>query len=174
MAPVTVRLQRADDYEAIRHIYAAAFARPESPESVPLEVGIFESLWEAGDAIPELSFTALEEVGAVGHVTASRATVDTDSVVAVGPIGVLPEYQGHGIGSALMDALLTAADVAGVPMIVLLGSPHYYGRFGFRPAQEQGVVSPEPRWGEAFQARPLTAYTPAVAGRFQYAPAFSS
>jgi putative acetyltransferase len=166
--------ERADDYEAIRHIYAAAFARPEDPESVPLEVGIFEALFEAGDAIPELSFTAVKEVGAVGHVTASRATVATDLVVAVGPIGVLPDYQGLGIGSALMDGLLTAADAAGVPMVVLLGSPRYYSRFGFRPAQELGVIPPEPRWGEAFQARPLTAYTPAVAGGFQYASAFSS
>ena len=169
-----VRQQRADDYDAIRHIYGAAFARPENPEAEPLEVGIFEALWEAGDVIPELSFTALKEVEVVGHVTASRATVATDSVVAVGPIGVLPEHQGRGIGSALMDALLTAADPAGVPMIVLLGSPRYYSRFGFRPARELGVISPEPKWGEAFQARPLTAYTPAVAGRFQYAPAFSS
>jgi putative acetyltransferase len=121
-----------------------------------------------------LSFTALTEVGAVGHVTASQATVAADPVVAVGPIGVLPECQGLGIGSALMDALLTAADAAKMPLIVLLGSPQYYGRFGFRPAQELGVVPPEPTWGEAFQARPLTAYTPAVAGQFRYAPAFSS
>ena len=169
-----VRPHRADDYEAIRHIYAEAFARPEDPESVPLEVGIFEALWEAGDVVPELSFTALNEVGAVGHVTASRAAVATDSVVAVGPIGVLPECQGLGVGSALMGALLTAADAADVPMIVLLGSPQYYSRFGFRPGQELGVIPPEPRWGDAFQARPLTAYTPALAGRFQYASAFSS
>jgi putative acetyltransferase len=171
---VIVRRHRADDYEAIRQIYAAAFARPENPESVPLEVGIFEALWEAGDVISQLSFTALTEVGAVGHVTASRATVATNSVVAVGPIGVLPEHQGLGIGSALMNALLTAADAADAPMVVLLGSPRYYSRFGFRPARELGVISPEPRWGEALQARPLTAYTPAVAGRFRYAPAFSS
>jgi putative acetyltransferase len=176
---VIVREQQADDYESIRHVYAEAFRqprfrRPQNPGSIPSEVTLFEALWEAGDVIPELSFTALNEVGAVGHVTASRATVATDSVVAVGPIGVLPEYQGLGIGSALMDALLTAADAADVPMIVLLGSPQYYSRFGFRPAQELGVISPEPRWGEAFQARPLTAYTPAVAGRFQYASAFSS
>ena len=161
-----VREQQADDYEAIRHVYAEAFRRPgfrppQNPGSVPPEV------------IPEFSFTAETESGAVGHVTASKATVATDSVVAVGPIGVLPEHQGRGIGSALMDALLTAADVARVPLIALLGSPQYYSRFGFRPAKELGLISPEPEWGDAFQARALTAYTASVAGRFQYASAFS-
>jgi len=171
---MVLRPQRPEDYEAIRRIYAAAFARPEDAQPVPLEVGIFEALWEAGDVIPELSFTALKEIEVVGHVTASRATVAADPVVAVGPIGVLPQHQGVGIGSALMEALLTAADAVGVPMVILLGSPRYYGRFGFRPAQEFGVISPEPAWGEAFQGRALTAYTPAVKGPFQYAPAFSA
>jgi putative acetyltransferase len=176
---VIVREQRDDDYEAVRHVYAEAFLRPrfrppQSPGSVPPEVGLFEALWEAGDVIRGLSFTAVTDGGVVGHVTASRATVAADSVVAVGPIGVLPEYQGLGIGSALMNALLTAADAADVPLIVLLGAPQYYNRFGFRPAKEFGVLPPEPEWGDAFQARPLTAYTESVAGPFQYASAFSS
>jgi putative acetyltransferase len=176
---VIVREQQADDYDGIRHVYAEAFRQPrfrppQDPGSVPPEVGIFEALWEAGDAIPELSFTALSDGGLVGHVTASRATVATQPVVAVGPIGVLPDQQGAGLGSALMDALLTAADAADVPLVALLGSPQYYGRFGFRAAKELGVIPPEPEWGDAFQARPLTAYTRSVAGRFQYAPAFSA
>jgi putative acetyltransferase len=142
---------------------------------MPREVGIFAALWEANDVIDELSFTALAESSdVVGHVTASRATVGSHSVVAVGPIGVLPDHQGNGIGSALMSALLEAADAESVPLVVLLGAPGYYARFGFRPAAELGVVSPEPEWGSAFQARPLSAYTPAVAGPFEYAPAFSS
>ncbi len=174
-----VREQQADDYEAIRHVYAEAFRRPrfrqpQNPGSLAPEVGLFEALWEAGDAIPKFSFTALTDGGVVGHVTASQATVATDPVVAVGPIGVLPEHQGTGIGSALMDALLAAADAADVPLILLLGAPRYYSRFGFRPAKDLGVIPPEPEWREGFQARPLTAYTESVAGQFQYAPAFSS
>ena len=110
----------------------------------------------------------------VGHLTASRATVAAEPVVAVGPVGVLPDHQGTGVGIALMDAHLAAADAAGVPLVVLLGAPQYYGRFGFRPARELGVIPLEPDWGDAFQARPLTAYNESVAGRFQYAAAFSS
>lgn len=170
-----IREQRPEDYEGIRHVYAAAFRRPRfrPPQNDPPEVGLFEVLWEAGDVIPELSFTALDE-GIVGHVTASKARVATDPVVAVGPIGVLPDHQDGGIGSGLMNALLAAADTAGVPLVVLLGAPQYYGRFGFRPARELGVVSPDPDWGDAFQARRLGTHTGSVAGRFQYAPAFST
>jgi putative acetyltransferase len=176
---VIVRLQQGDDYEPIRHVYAEAFRQPrfrppQEPGSVPPEVGVFEALWEADDVIPEFSFTALAGGGVVGHVTASRAAVATQAVVAVGPIGVLPDQQGRGIGSALLDALLAAADAADVPLVGLLGAPEYYSRFGFRPARELGVIPPAPEWGDAFQARPLTAYTASVAGPFLYAPAFSS
>ena len=73
-----------------------------------------------------------------------------------------------------MKALLAAANAADVPLVVLLGAPKYYGRFGFRPANELGVTPPEPGWGNGFQARPLTAYTESVAGQFHYASAFSS
>ncbi len=173
-----VREQLADDYEAIRHVYTEAFRqpgfRPTNPGSVPPEVDLFEALWAAGDVIPEFSFTALVDGRVVGHVTASTATVATEPVVAVGPIGVLPDSQGTGIGSALMHALLAAAVAAEVPLIVLLGAPQYYSRFGFRPATELGVIAPEPEWGDAFQARPLTAYTGSLVGQFRYAPAFSS
>ena len=132
-------------------------------------------MWAEGDAIAEFSFTALtDDGGVVGHVTASQATVAADPVVAVGPIGVLPDHQGAGIGSSLMGALLDAADAADVPLIVLLGAPQYYSRFGFRPAESLGVIPPEREWGEAFQARPLTAYEDSLAGRFQYASAFTS
>jgi putative acetyltransferase len=171
---VIVRPQEPGDYEAAKFVYAEAFERPDHLGRVPLEVGIFTGLWEAKDVIDELSFTALAHSAIVGHVTASRATVGAHSVVAVGPIGVLPERQGKGIGCALMRALLGAADERDVPLVVLLGSPQYYGRFGFRPAAELGVVAPEPKWADAFQARPLRAYAPSVAGPFRYAPAFSS
>jgi GNAT superfamily N-acetyltransferase len=106
---VMVRRQEPSDYEAAQLVYAEAFKRPDHPERIPPEVGLFSALWEAKDVINELSFTAMAENDVVGHVTASCAKVSSHSVVAVGPIGVLPEHQGKGIGSALMSALLDAA-----------------------------------------------------------------
>ena len=57
----------------------------------------------------------------------------------------------EGIGSALMNALLSAADAQDVPLVVLLGSPQYYGRFGFRPAVELDLTEEVPRVEPAFE-----------------------
>ena len=151
-----------------------AFTREDDPAAIPYEVGVFEALCRDRDVVDALSFVALgDTTSPVGHVTTSTATVGAHAVVAVGPIGVLPEHQGRGIGSALMHAMLGASDAMDVPMVVLLGAPRYYSRFGFRPAAALGVVPPEPRWGDAFQVRLLSAYTPSLTGLFAYAPAFS-
>jgi putative acetyltransferase len=171
---VVIRRHHEDDYVSIRRIYAEAFRRDDDPKRNPPEVGLFDTLSEDDDVVSELSFVALDDAEPIGHVTASAASVGAHAVVAVGPIGVLPEHQGRGVGSALMHTMLGAADALDVPMVILLGSPQYYGRFGFCPAVNVGVIPPEPRWGDAFQARPLSAYTQSVSGPFQYAPAFSA
>ena len=168
---MTVRQHEPSDYEAAQHIYAEAFKRPDRPKG---EAPLFVALSDAHDVIEELSFVAVVDGEAVGHVTASRAMVGAHPIVAVGPVGVLPDFQNRGLGTAMMNALIDAAESADVPLVVLLGAPQYYGRFGFRPAVELGVVPPNATWGDAFQARPLRAYDPHITGPFRYAPAFSS
>ncbi len=169
-----VRRHEESDHDAVRQIYSEAFRREDDPAAIPYEVGVFEALCRDRDVVDALSFVALgDTTSPVGHVTTSTASVGPHAVVAVGPIGVLPEHQGRGIGTALMHAMLGASDAMDVPMVVLLGAPRYYRRFGFRPAATLGVVPPQQRWGDAFQARLLRAYTPSVAGLFAYAPAFS-
>lgn len=57
--------------------------------------------------------------------------------------------------------------------MALLGNPAFYGRFGFVPSGVYGIAAPDPAWGEHFQVRVLTAYTPEVRGTFRYADAFN-
>jgi putative acetyltransferase len=52
-------------------------------------------------------------------------------IVAVGPVAVLPSRQRTGIGSTLLRAVIEGADAAGEPAIASLGSPDFYGRFGY-------------------------------------------
>ena len=78
-----------------------------------------------------------------------------------------------GVGSALMHAVLGAADALEEPLVALLGHTEYYPRFGFRPAAELGVDPPVEDWAPHFQVRTLGAYSPGLRGVFRYAPAFN-
>jgi putative acetyltransferase len=71
-----------------------------------------------------------------------------------------------------MHAVLGAADALDEGVVVLLGHPDYYPRFGFRPAAELGIEPEVPEWASHFQARPLAAYHPRLRGVFRYAAPF--
>jgi putative acetyltransferase len=123
--------------------------------------------------IPELSLVAVDPGGDVaGHVVCSRGSVGGAPVLALGPLSVRPDRQLSGVGSALMHAVLGAADALGEPLVALLGSTAYYPRFGFRLAREYGITPQEPQWVPHFQIRTLTAYDPSLRGPFAYPEPF--
>ena len=68
---------------------------------------------------------------------------------------------------------LRLADKRGEPLVVVLGHPMYYPRFGFRPAASLGIEPPDP-WmpAEAFMVVPLGAYEPTLRGRVTFPPTF--
>jgi putative acetyltransferase len=171
---MVVRRYRADDRDTARWIQAEAFRRPDTgADRLPPEVAVLDALLDAGDAIDALSFVAVRDQRLIGHVVCSRATVGSEPVVALGPIGVLPAYQRDGVGKALVHSALAAADAREEPLMALLGDPAYYGRFGFVPAGSVGVEAPEEEWGAAFQVRLLHGYDAGLRGPFRYAPAFA-
>jgi putative acetyltransferase len=133
------------------------------------EVQIVERTWSSGAVVPGLELVAVDDGEVVGHVLSAFGDLGGRAVAAVAPLAVAPLHQGRGIGSALMESLLAGAETARLPLVLLLGSPAYYGRFGFEPAAPLGItyaaVDPaEP----AFQARRLSAYDPSLAGVFVY------
>lgn len=91
--------------------------------------------------------------------------------LGLGPLSVLPDRQKSGIGSALVHAVLGAADALDERLVGLLGEPAYYRRFGFVPAESVGISAPEASWGDYFQVRTLTQYD-GQTGRFRYAAPF--
>jgi putative acetyltransferase len=167
---VVIRRAEPGDLDAIRRIHADALCREAGVE--PDEVALVDSLLEDGDVVPALSLVALRNGEPVGHVVCSTAWVGETTVVGLGPIGVAPEHQGGGVGSALMHAVLAAADALAMPLVGLLGSVEYYARFGFVPATTLGIEPPDRAWQSYFQVRTLTAYDRRIVGTFRYAPAF--
>jgi putative acetyltransferase len=165
-----IRPEQPADRDAIHDLTAAAFANPE--HVVALEAKLIDDLRADAGYLPALSLVAIDGAeNVIGHVMCTRATVGERPVLGLGPLGVRPDRQNAGVGTALVHTVLGAADALGEPLIVLLGSPHYYRRFGFRPAADYGIVPNQP-WGEAFQVRTLSAYVDPTAGEFRYARPF--
>ncbi|WP_188989618.1 GNAT family N-acetyltransferase [Saccharopolyspora thermophila] len=167
-----IRREAPADLGAIRAVHTAAFATSEHPDRVPVEVGLVDALRDGDAWLPELSLVAEVNGAVAGHVVCTRAHVGTTPVLALGPIGVLPEVQREGIGAALMHAVLGGADALGEPLVGLLGHLDYYPRFGFEPAFRYGVTPPVPEWASHFQVRTLATYQPSIRGEFAYAKPF--
>ncbi|MEV5410889.1 N-acetyltransferase [Thermopolyspora sp. NPDC052614] len=168
-----IRRETSADVDAIRAVHAAAFASFAPPGGTPVEVGLVDALRADEGWLPRLSLVAEDAGGrVVGHVVCTRGRVGDFPALGLGPLGVLPDLQRRGVGHALMHAVLGAADALDEAVVVLLGHPDYYPRFGFRPAAEYGITPRVPDWAPHFQARTLSSYDPAMRGPFSYAKPF--
>jgi putative acetyltransferase len=165
-----IRREHPDDVDAIRTVTARAFDG--MPHSNGWEAGLVEALRSDPGWIPALSLVAEVDGAVVGHVVCTRATVSGRPALGLGPLSVEPAWQRRGVGSALVHAVLGAADALGEPVVVLLGDPSYYCRFGFKLASEYGIDPPVPEWVPHFQARSLSTYRADLRGPFEYAAPF--
>jgi putative acetyltransferase len=171
--PVLVRRELPGDEPAVADVHAEAFA-PMYPDAAPVEPGLVDALRASEAWLPPLSLVAEIEGAVVGHVCVTRATLGPDELPALGlgPLGVREAHKRRGVGSALMHAVLGAADALDEGVVVLVGHTEYYPRFGFRPATGLGIEPEVPEWASHFQARPLTAYRPQLRGTFRFAAPF--
>lgn len=174
-----IRRESPADAPVVRAITEAAFA-PAAPSAqaalgyITAEAWLVDELRDDPAWLPALSLVATTPGGdVIGHVLGTRAHVGPAAVLAIGPLTVRPDQQRRGVGSALMHAVLGAAEALGEPLAVLLGDPGYYHRFGFRPSSEYQITPPQPEWHPHFQVRALTAYTPTLRGAFAYPGPFS-
>jgi predicted N-acetyltransferase YhbS len=135
----SVRIATDDDWPAIREVHRAAFGGDEGDRVVRL---IDELRSDPSLYVPDLSFVSMDGNVVAGHVMNTWNRVDDVPVLQLSPLGVLPEHQGQGHGSALVRASLDAVRERGEPALILEGNPKYYGRFGFVRADELGLLPP--------------------------------
>lgn len=95
--------------------------------------------------IPELCLIARDESGLLATIQYWNLVVgDQTGAILLGPIAVRPEEKGKGIGITLIRDTLKMAKERGYKLVVLVGDPDYYGRFGFISAFDQGLQLPGP------------------------------
>ena len=132
-----IRPMESRDFAACERVAREAFWNVYRPGAV--EHLIVRRLETAPEAEPRLAFVAEADGEIVGCVMCAKGLLmwpcgSVTEHLCVGPLAVLPEFQGKGVGSALMERVLAQARELGWESAVLTGSPKYYSRFGFVPA----------------------------------------
>ena len=150
-------------------MHEAAFGRP-------AEARLAAQLRQ--EASPLVSLVAERAGRVIGHVLFSPVTVEGErpgeARGALGPVGVLPDAQGLGIGAALIRAGIEACRALDWRVLFVLGNPAYYARFGFQLAAPRGLHYASHAFDAAFQVQELVPGALAgVAGWVHYHAAFS-
>jgi putative acetyltransferase len=167
-----IREESAEDRAAVRAVHRRAFG--DDGEAV---ASLVDSLRASTSATPRLSLVAGTPGHVVGHVMFSRVLLDAPrrlvDVQVLSPLGVAPEQQHRGVGSALVRAGLAVLAERDVPLVFLEGDPGYYARFGFRPGGGYGFRKPSLRIpDDAFQVIRFPAYQPWMTGTLVYSEPF--
>lgn len=164
---IEVSNEKSGDGASIHQVTEQAFLS--APHTDHTEQLIVDALRRAG----ALTVSQVAKVNGeiIGHVAISPVTLSDGATgwFGLGPISVLPQFQGHGVGSQLMQSALAALEEMGASGCVVLGDPAYYGRFGFKVID--GLVFPGVP-AEYFQALSFSGEFPN--GEVTYHEAFSA
>lgn len=167
---IAIRPQTPADAAAVREVNALAFGRSD-------EAALVERLRLSARVC--LGLVAVDDREVVGHILFTPVPLHTARGVltprALAPMAVRPGRQRQGIGSALVRDGLTACRAEGCSLVVVVGHPRFYPRFGFVPARPLGLTSEPAFPEEAFMVAELV--PGALRGRrgvVRYGPEFGA
>jgi len=170
MASFFIRTEVPEDIPAIHEVNAVAFAHDD-------EARLVDALRENGDFNPELSLVAVSCDRVIGHILFPGITIESEKAtvpaVALAPLVVHPDFQCMGIGRSLIEVGFEACRDLGHNIVVVVGHPGYYPRYGFSPASDYGIVAPFEVADDVFMVNALVPEAlDGVHGRVRYPKAF--
>lgn len=161
------RPETAGDLAAVHAVNAAAF--PTEGEADLVEaLRADPAAW-----LPGLSYVAEASDGTLAaYALITRCQVDGAPAAALAPVAVAPRFQRQGAGAAVTRAVLDAARVRGERLVLVLGHPEYYPRFGFTPASRLDIRPGFDVPDEAMMALVLDEAVEPPRGEIRYPKAF--
>ena len=166
---LTIRPETPLDYPVIAGVHTLAFGRSNEAELVG-RVRASRHYISSLFLIAELNHTI------IGHILLNYVNLIGEEqwqVLSLAPIAVRPEFHNQGVGSQLVQVALERAEAMGEILVVVLGHPRFYSRFGFDPANHYGIEAPFPVPEEAFMIKPLQNYRQHFRGKVIYPSAFN-
>jgi len=145
--------------QAIIDLYAAAFSSSEGEAEGKLIGDLVRTLLSTTPERDLFVFTAEKDGAIVGSICFSRLSYDQDerTVFILSPVGVAPEYQGKGVGKALLEHGLQALGKLQIEVCVTYGDPKYYSKVGFRQITQRFAQAPfDLKHPEGWLAQSLT------------------
>jgi putative acetyltransferase len=169
---ILVRPETTLDADAIDRVHGEAFGQE-------TEARLVRDLRAEGAFDPGLSLVAVIQDEIEGHILFSRATIEHESLttpalaLALAPLSVRPAFQRRGVGSTLVRAGLDLIRERESSVVVVVGEPRFYERFGFVRASRFGIRPPFSIPDEFFMILASNgAMLDTSIGTVRYAPAF--
>ena len=103
------------------------------------EIEIVEAIWSRNGTVPGCDLVAIAGGEIVGHVLASLGRLNEVEIPGIAPLAVRSDRQRQGVGSELVAEAVRQLKAQRFPIVVLLGDPNYYERFGFGPSGPSGI-----------------------------------
>jgi putative acetyltransferase len=168
-----IRPETTADISAIREVNKLAF------DGRDAEPGLVAAIRASTSFIPELSLVAENNGGIIGHILFSRIHIQSGKeqipALALAPMAVVPEYQKQGVGSRLVKHGLQECRRLGHKIVIVLGHPAYYPRFGFSHRLAEFLDCPFGNCGDAWMALELVEGTlQGIRGKVVYPSAFNN
>ena len=165
-----IRQETAADHKAVYEVVKTALATAEHSDGN--EQNLVNALRNSAAFLPELSLVAVVGSKIVGHILYTKVDIGGTTALALAPLSVLPRFQQQGIGKALMQTGHDIARELGFSYSVVLGSPDYYPKAGYTPADRFGIVPPFDVPDGHYMALKLNPHAPHCQGTVKYDPAF--
>ena len=137
-----IRHERESEYREVENLVRESFWNVYRPGC--LEHYVLHCLRDDPAFIPELDYVMEVDGKLMGQCIYMRAVIKADDgrvipILAMGPIGIHPDYKRQGYGKALLDYSLEKAAEMGFGAICFEGNIGFYGKSGFTYASEFGI-----------------------------------
>jgi putative acetyltransferase len=167
---IIIRPETLADYNDIFDVNRLAFGREN-------EARLVENIRRLPNFNPALSLVAIESDRLVGQILFSEIAIASSqgdvTALALAPLAVLPQFQNQGIGPQLVRKGLQQCQILGYKIVIVIGHPKFYSRFGFSSATAKGLRSPFPVPDEAFMVLELiSGALTGISGMVKYSSPF--